>query len=952
MSARPLLVEREREAAALSGLVERLEGGRSGALLLEGVAGIGKTALLGEARSAAGERGVRVLTARAGELEASYAFGVVRQLFGPLLAGADTATRAALLAGPAAPAAAVIERYTDTAGTEVGDYAALNGLWWLAVNAAERGSLLILVDDLQWADPPSLRFLAFLLPRLGDVNVSVVAAVRPHVPGADPLLNRLATDPAFTVLRPRPLALAGTSALLDRDIGGSAHPAFTEACHRATRGNPLLLRELARAVVEHRLPPDEAHAPSVESLGPHAVARLVARRRAAMSRESAQVAGAIALLGDDATLSDAAVLAGVGTDAVLRALDELGFPEIVCDGEPTTGVRRVRFVHPLIRSAVYGAVSVAGRARMHREAARLIEARGGDADLSRVAGHLLHTPPAGDPQTAALLRRAAARASAIGAPAEAAACLHRCLEEPPPAADRMAVLLELASVSLAFDVAATAGYLHSARRLAATPVERARIGALLGEAATYVQPSAEALAALERAAAEIEPGTTGQADDLRARVSATILFTAFATRSGRATLPERLAPLRVLAEAEGQGARLLDCALAYQDAMTGRRDAVERAHRALSSGLLEPSEHTLTALALALAVLLIGEDRSAMAQLDELMDYARRRGSLRMLATACAVRARGWILTGDLAEAEADAREGLGAALLFERGIARAPLLAPVLRAALADALLQQGRTDEARNVLGSAGDSGFEGPAHTFGVPRIRLALARGEAADRLADAALSVGRATEAAGIRNPAVVQWRITAAAALHAAGDTARARELAARELDLARCWGAPAPVGRALRGLAALAPVPERSVELLREAAEVLEGSVARLEYAAALADLGTALCAVGRPQEARVRLRIALDIADRCGAVPLAEDVRAAMRAAGARPRRAALTGRESLTPSERRVAELAALGGTNRTIAHQLFIAPKTVEVHLSRIYRKLGITKRAELAGALAR
>ncbi|MGW5069013.1 AAA family ATPase [Streptomyces cyaneofuscatus] len=954
MSAQARLFERERESAALSDVVENLRRGNGSALLLEGVAGIGKTALLAEAGAAARAEGVQVRTARAGEWETGFLFGVVRQLFEPLLAAAGAAGRAALLAGPAAPAAAVVGRPPADDGPPVGDYAALNSLLWLAVHAAEQRPLLLVIDDLHWADPPSLRYLAFLLPRLSGLDIAVLAAVREGEATDGPLLSHLIADPAFTVVRPRLLGLPGTSALLEQRFEGQLSPAFAEACHRATRGNPLLLGELARAVRERGLPTDDAHARYVEDLGPRAVARLVDSRRAKLTRPAVLVAGALAVLGDDTPLSDAAELADVDMHTALSCLDEIGFPEVVRDSEGPGGggARRIRFTHPLIRSAVYASISTAGRARMHREAARLLEARTGEADLARIAGHLLHAVPAGDPHTVALLRRAAARAGTLGEPAEAAACLRRCLEEPPSAADRMAVLLELADVTLALDVAAAAGYLQSALPLATTSVERARIAALFGEAAAYVQPTSGALAALDRAAAELEPDTAVDTGDLRARIAATTLFTGFASRSGRVSLPERLPPLRRMAEADGPGARQLDCAIAYQDAMTGRPDAARRARRALSSGLLEPSERTLTARALGLAVLVFAEDGAAMRQLDDLVAYAQRRGSLRILATACAVRARGRILTGRLPEAEADAREGLEAARIFERSTPRTALLDPVLRNVLGDALLQQGLPEEAADVLGPDGGEHFDGPVPLFGGPRLRLALARGAPAAKVAEDALAAGRAAEALGILNPAVTEWRVHAALALRAAGRTEQAEELAAAELGLARAWGAPAPIGRALRLRAGLTPVRGRSLGLLLEAVDVLEGSSARLEYAAALADLGTALCADGRAQEARGRLRTALDLAEQCGAAPLVSEVRAALRAAGARPRRAALTGPEALTPSESRVADLAARGGTNRAIAHQLFITPKTVEVHLSRIYRKLGITARAQLAAALGR
>ncbi|MEV0189648.1 AAA family ATPase [Kitasatospora purpeofusca] len=955
------LLERGHEAAVIDGALAASARGEGTAVLLEGVAGIGKSALLAHARERGRAAGARVLTARATELETAFAFGVVRQLFEPLLAGASPERRAALLAGPARAAAAVLEPGPDAA--VIGDFAALNSLLWLAVNAAEDAPLLLAVDDLHWCDPPSLRWLAFLLPRLAELPVALVAAARSDETGdTGPLLNQVATDPAFTVLRPRPLGRSAAGRFLARTLArGEVDPAFVRACHDATAGNPLLLRELARAVREQDLPTDAAHAGYVVDLGPHAVARLVERRRNRLGPRAQRFAAALAVLGDDAPLADVAALAGIDPDAALRCLEEIGYPGTVRDGElrdgelrdgepragddsgDGRGPRRVRYVHPLIRAAVYTAVPAAERARLHRRAAGLVEARTGDP--ARIAAHLLHAAPAGDPHTVELLRRAADRSTAVGAPAEAAVFLHRALEEPPPAAERVPLLLELAEAAITEDIAGAAGHLRTALRTASGPVERARIAALLGEAATYVQPTAQAMADLEEAVAALEREDGGvPAQDLRCRLAATMLFTAFASRAGRAELPERMPALRRLAEREGPGARMLDCAIAYQDAMTGRPDAAQRARRALSGGLLETSEHTVTALALALAVLLLAEDPGAMPRLDALMADARRRGSLRILASVSTVRARGRLQAGQLAEAETDAREGLDAARIYERAGLRTTVLGPVVRAALGDTLLLRGELDEAGRVLRG------EGPTHLLGGPRARLRLARGDAPALVARDALEVGRAARELGVLNPAMVQWRVPAASALHADGRTEQARELVAEELELAREWGAPAPVGRALRALAALAPERNGALELLRESVAVLSGSTARLDRAAAQADLGTALQAAGLGAEARSVLRSALDTADGCGARPLAERVRAALRAAGARPRRSALSGPGALTPSELRVAELAAAGATNRVVAQQLFITPKTVEVHLSRIYRKLGISARAQLADAL--
>jgi DNA-binding CsgD family transcriptional regulator len=194
------------------------------------------------------------------------------------------------------------------------------------------------------------------------------------------------------------------------------------------------------------------------------------------------------------------------------------------------------------------------------------------------------------------------------------------------------------------------------------------------------------------------------------------------------------------------------------------------------------------------------------------------------------------------------------------------------------------------------------------------------------------------------------WRSAAACAWAALGETAAARELVDEALALTRSFGTAAPVGVALRARAVLEPAAAR-VETLEEAVELLGRSQARLEHAHALCDLGTALRHARSPKDAREPLRVALDESTRCGAIALARRAHGELLAAGARPRHAALFGRDALTPAERRAVQLAADGLTNRQIAQTLFVTTKTVETHLARAYHKLDVRSRRELAAALS-
>ena len=233
--------------------------------------------------------------------------------------------------------------------------------------------------------------------------------------------------------------------------------------------------------------------------------------------------------------------------------------------------------------------------------------------------------------------------------------------------------------------------------------------------------------------------------------------------------------------------------------------------------------------------------------------------------------------------------------------------------------------------------------------LSRGRLRVERGLVADGLDDF-LAVGSLTARALVTCPSYIPWRSEAALAQLALGDEDAARLLAEEELELARAFGAPRALGVALHALGVVVG-GDRGELLLREAVDALDEGDARLERARVLTDLGALLRRRNRRSQARELLREGLDIAHRAGARLLAERAETELRATGARPRRIVLSGVESLTASERRVAELAAQGLTNREIAQTLFVTARTVEGHLTSVFRKLQLDSREQLAAALA-
>jgi DNA-binding CsgD family transcriptional regulator/tetratricopeptide (TPR) repeat protein len=910
------LLEREEEEAAIRAAAADAAAGHGRLVVVEGAAGIGKSSLLDRVPALVD----RTLTARGSDLESQFPYGVVRQLFEPVL-------DERLLAGAARQAAPVF----GAGEGATSEMATLHGLHWLTANLAEAPAALV-VDDLHWVDAASLRYLAYLAPRLDGLPLLVVAATRAGVRGVDDaLLGRLLTDPSTTLLHPAPLTAAGSAELLAAAVEAPVDPAFADACFRATAGNPLLLRALARAVRADGLAPDRANAARVLDFGPRAVARLVGQRTAGMTTVTRDVARALAVLGQDAPLPAVRTLAGVDALTVAEAvaeLDRLGLVEVRED--------RASYVHPLVAAAVDAELGVRERALAHGRAADVLAAAGAAPEL--VAAHLLKVPPAADPTTVERLRAAARAAIGRGSPEAAFAFLRRCLAEELEPAVRAAVLADAAEVAVQVDLPAAAGLVDEALRHARGPVEAARIGMLAGAARGFLHDPEGAAAALIAA----RDGLPAAEDDLRRRIEATLLVGAFIA-PGEVSAG-RLAGLAALPPADGIGARMLTAAVAAHQ-MT-RRDpaAAARAREALDDGVLVRAVNGEGALVAGWLTLIAAGDPLGLSSLDDAVALAHRQGSLRALSAAYCFRALGRLWYGRLAEAEEDAREALR---MTETG--RVDLDVSFAGAYLADALVHQGRLDEAERVLAGIGVPAadpFDRPRYYALESWAELLLVSGRPAEARR-AAEEAGRVWRAYGFDNPAVGAWRTTAGMAAHRLGETDAAAALLRAEVGLAREWGAARPLGRALRALG----TATGDVAALREAVDlVADGAGGRLERAYARFALGAHLRRAGARTEARDLFGLALDEADVCGAGLLAGWVAGELRVAGYRPRRNRITGRSALTPSELRVAELAAGGATNREIAQALYVTTKTVEVHLSSAYRKLGVAGRPGLSAAL--
>src|SRR4051794_14229631 len=486
------LVEREREIAALAALLDAAPAGEGRVAWIEGPAGIGKSTLLAEARRQAAGTGARVLGARGSELEREFPFGVVRQLFEGLVADPDLRDRA--LAGAAGSAAAVFGTPDAVAGDV--SFAALHGLFWVALNLASEGPLFLAIDDLHWCDRPSLRFVAYLARRLEGQPILVAATIRTGEPGTDvALLGDIAHDPVTVAVRPVPLSAEAVLALVRERLGAEAEAPFCAACHEATGGNPLFLRQLLTALEADHVRPDAAHAGVVLEIGPRAVSRTVIMRLSRLSEDAIAVARAVAVLAESATLPAVAALTGLTEARVADATGMLARAEILRREAP------IAFVHALVRDAVYQELPLGERELQHERAARVLLDAGAPAE--QVAAHLLAAPRRGQEWVVDQLREAGRAAVKRGAPESGVAHLQRALGEPAPAASRPALVLELGLAEILTDGQAATGHLSEAYETLEDDALRAVVAHALCRALVFTGALAEASEFAQRVAAEL-----------------------------------------------------------------------------------------------------------------------------------------------------------------------------------------------------------------------------------------------------------------------------------------------------------------------------------------------------------------------------------------------------------------------------------------------------------------
>ncbi|MFD5620461.1 LuxR C-terminal-related transcriptional regulator [Streptomyces yangpuensis] len=939
------LHERADALALLSAEARRARAGSGRLLLFRGPTGTGRSALVRASIRHGADHGMQVLSVSCSPEESGEPLAAVGRLL--------------------CPAAGCVP--DDDPATDPGHRRHADRLWRLLCSRAAAGSpLLLAVDDVHLADPASRRWLVDAARRLARLPVLMVVTERvqydvtPPAPGFShglaPSLVRVHTC--------GPLGRPAAEAMVRSVFGPDTDPAWTDGCVTASAGNPLLLSALLddlRVVAPAGGRPESALPETCADLYPGAFVAAVTWWLDSAGQETAAVARTLAEVKGCAGRADErdipgrecllAAVTGSGPARVLgwtTAMTRLG----LLRPDPVEG--DLRFAHPLLRDAVLDGWSHERREAVHRAAADFRYRRGDRAE--QVAGHLLRTGPVGLPRSAGTLLDAAAEATRAGRTGDAADYLRGALDEPLTPGRRAGVLVELATLESASEPSGGIPRLAEALRLQELPRERVPTAVALGTALTRRGESGAALDVLR--------GLDGVREDPVLATTVLAASALFAERDGGGLRGTVGAALRAACGSGGSPpSPTLQALLLRYEAAAGLVPAEEamRTLRRLTTGVEDPLH----------APYLYGAAAS-VAQWADALDWADRLAAAGLAGHRMSPLHPVHDLLLRVRIDTAAARGDFARVLTYagEDG----PAAACGLRARAVLALVATNRLDEARRLADGVGSGDSEGGWETssFRYARGVLRAASGDRHGALADF-LDCGRGGPGGEPAGPAVMPWRSAAAEVQWALERPREALALADEEYRLAAVWGTPRVVGRALRVLGEVTG-GRRGLELTEQAVELLRGTssgpasgptatmgperalgpepepVLELELAPALLSHGRLLTAAGHPRRARPLLREASVIAERLGAARLLTLAQDALRVGGARSGSAPLTGEASLTGSERRVAALAADGRTNAEISALLHVARRTVETHLTSTYRKLGIQRRADLAGAM--
>jgi DNA-binding CsgD family transcriptional regulator len=891
------------ECAALDSVIEAARGGASRTLVLQGEAGIGKTALLRYAVESASD--LRVLRAAGVESEMELAFAALHQLCGPLL------DRVEQLPAPQRDALAIVLGLRAGAAPD-GFLVALATLTMLS-EAAEEQPLLCVVDDAQWLDHASARTLAFVARRLLAEPVALVVAARE--PGAE-----LRALPQLEV---RGLGDGDARAVLASAIRVPLDKLVRDRIVAETHGNPLALLDLPRGLSMTELAGGFGLA--VERGLSGRIEDSYVRRLEPLPEEtrSLLLVAAAEPVGDPVLVLRAAERLGSGIPAAAAAQAE-GLLTIA---------ERVTFRHPLVRSAVYRSATPPERRAAHRA---LADATDPHVDPDRRAWHLAQAAAGPDEEVAVELERSAGRAQARGGFAAAAAFLQRSValtREPARRADRALAAAQASLQSGAFDAALDV--LATAEAGALDELQRARVDLLRGRIASASSFGAAA-AQLLKAGKRLEPLDVELARDTYLDAWGAALA---AGELAAGTLQDVSAAIRAappLPEEPRVSDLLLDgLALLITEGLAPAAPTLRSAVRAFR----DDDDVLLWGAVAATAAAALWDMESFRAVIDRQVDLARDAGALALLATALQGKGICVTWTGEFREAasviaEADAVTGAS-------GVRISPYGGMLLAA-------YRGREAEASALLGTTiEDAAASGEG--LGVQYARWATALlANGLGHYDDALANARQASEATP--ELFVSHWALSELVeAAVRSGRADVAREAATRLADVTRATEADWGLGIAARAQA-LASEGDDAEPLYAEAIDRLGRTPLRPELARAHLLYGEWLRRQNRRSDAREHLRTAHDLFTAIGMDAFAERTRRELLATGEKVRKRLPETRNQLTPQEEQIARLARDGLSNAEIGARLFLSPRTVEWHLHKVFGKLGISTRRALHDAL--
>jgi DNA-binding CsgD family transcriptional regulator len=630
----------------------------------------------------------------------------------------------------------------------------------------------------------------------------------------------------------------------------------------------------------------------------------------------------------------ARALAGLDPAAASAAAAELTRAGLIDDRQP------LELAHPIVRASVLSGLTLPERSSGHARAAGLLRAGGAGAEV--IAKHLLFTDPGSDPRVVDTLKQAARSAMGRGAPEAAVRLLRRALQERPAEHEAVELLLDLGHAEQEANVDVAADRFREAYRRGDTPVRRAEaLRGLVWAITPDHREHSEIQDDLDRAIAEVSPLDR----ELGLALEAARLGGLMLSPGKRAEMAERLRAVDELAGATPGECVLLAMLARYRmDAGRPWQDVAIAAERAAANPRTLEVEGAGSLWLLNCAVALVQCERFEPLELllARALDLARERGLAAAFALVSTHRSRLARKRGALRDAEAEAHASLATGALYSwyRSAAASQLITT---------LTEQGKLDEAQAACEATG-IGEQVPDHRpmtpFLISRGILRRAQGDlerAAADLREGLHRIGRYATATA----AGMDARLALATSLYHLGRPDAALSEADQALPIARAWGTPGMLGEAIRARALILQ-GETRISDLQEAVALLAASPLRLEHAHSLVDLGAALRRAGRRADCRQPLSTGLELAERCGAEPLARLARQELGASGARISRH--RAGDELTPSERRIVDMAAEGMSNPQIAQALFVTIKTVESHLSHAYLKLGVKSRHQLGKAL--